>query len=187
MLDVFNSMFSSERTNTELRNMQDKLIAGGYLDEDDVAYWGRATDKATVSAWRELVKDSINLGEDMATVLRDSTLAKREDEEEADKLSQRDLVLSSTIGVQTTADQLGQQVIGRKLSGDQHARVVEFIHSLERDLHETLAPEGGQEGEAIDVQAEVAAWVERANPVEAGAYDLLEQTQAFTDFVRRPG
>lgn len=187
LLDVFNSLYSSKRTPVELRNLQDKLIAGGYLEEDDVRYWGKATDDATVRAWRTLVRDSINLGKDMNALLAEATLAKREEDEEASKAMQRDLVLSSSIGVQTTADVLGQQVLGRKLSGEQHARLVEFIHNLEREQHSALAPEGGQQAEEVDVEAEVAAWIERENGVEAGAYDVLEQFQTFNQIARRPG
>ena len=187
LLDVFNMPFSSKRTTQELQNLQDKLIAGGYLDEDDVRYWGRATDDATMKAWHTLVRDSINLGQDMMTVLKESTLAKAAKDEDESKKAQRDLVLSSTVGLQTTADALGQQVLGRKLSADQHARIVEFIHQMEREQHSTVEQEGSQEVEAIDVEAEVARWVEAQNPVEAGAYDLLEQFQVFNQIARRPG
>jgi hypothetical protein len=184
MLDAFNSLYSASRTPTELRNLQDKLIAGGYLNEEDIRYWGRATDDATIDAWRTLIRDSINLGKDMGSVLTDSTLAKRAtDEEDAHKL-QRDLVLTSGIGIQTMADALGQQVIGRKLDADQHAQVVEFIHQLERNQATALNPEGGQVAEAVDVEAEVAAWIQREEGTEAGAYDLIQQFQTFNEIAR---
>lgn len=187
MLDVMNSLYSSERTPQELQNLQDKLIAAGYLNEDDVRWWGRATDDATVDAWRTLIRDSINLGKDMASLLKDQTLAKAKKDEEEDKKSQRDLVLTSSVGIQSTADVLGQQVLGRKLSKDQHARLIEFVHQLETEQHNRLAPEGGQVAEAIDVEAEVNAWIERENGPEAGAYDLLEQFNAFNQIARQRG
>ena len=187
MLDVMNSLYAADRTPTELQNLQDKLIAAGYLAEDDVRYWGRATDDATIQAWRTLVRDSINMGQDMASLLRDQTLAKRaEDEENAEK-AQRDLVLTSSVGIAASADVLGQQILGRKLSGDQHSRLIEFIHNLEREQERTLSPEGAQEAEAVDLEAEVSRWIERENSTEAGSYAVLGQFQQFNEIARGRG
>ena len=187
LLDVYNSLRSPSRTEAEIRNLQDKLVAGGFLDEDDIRWWGQGYDPATTNAWRALVETSMAQQKSMQEILGNATRAKREEDENEAKKYQRDLQLSSSVGVATTADLLGQQVLGRKLSGDQHAQLVEFIHGLERENHELLDPEGGQEAEAVDVAAEVQAWIERENGAEAGAYDMLEQVSNFTDFARRRG
>lgn len=187
LVDAFNALNHRDRSNDEIRNLQDKLIASGYLDEDDVRYWGMATDQATRSAWRILIRDSVSQGKDMSSMLAEATQAKRDAEEEENAKNQRDLVLSSSVGLQTNADLIGQQVLGRKLSESDHARLIEFIHSLEREQHNTLAPEGSQETEAIDIDAEVERYLYQEHGAEAGAYDLLEQVSVFNDFVRRPG
>lgn len=187
LLDVFNSLYSPNRTNKELRNLQDKLIAAGYLDEENVRYWGRSTDDATVEAWRTLIRDSINTGTNMAELLKDQTIAKREKDAERDRKSMRDIVLSSRVGVAQSADTLAQQVLGRKLRPADHAKIVEFIHGLERRSANVLAPEGAQEAEEVDVAAEIEAYIERENATEAGAYDLLEQFNQFQNTARQRG
>ena len=187
LLDVYNSLLQPNRKMDEIRNLQDKLIAGGFLNEDEVLWEGRGYDPATKKAWTDLVELSLATKKDMKTLLGDATVAKRIEDEEENKKMSRDLVLTSGVGIQTTADVLGQQVLGRTLSGDDHARLIEFVHTLERDAHMTVDPEGGQEVENVDVNAEIEAWIERENGPEAGAYDMLEQMAAFNDFVRRPG
>lgn len=187
LLDVYNSLFSDQWSQQELRNLQDKLVAGGYMKDEDVRWSGRATDPATTDAWRRLIVDSINTGTDMMTLLKDQTAANRLAAEEENAKNARDIVLTSAVGIRQTANSLGVQTIGRELSQEQQAQLVEYIHNLERTQQTTMNREGSQTVEEPDIEAEVASWIERENSTETGAYDLLNQFNAFNDIARRRG
>lgn len=187
LLDVFNMLFDPTRSESDVRNIQDKLVAAGYIDDEDIQYDGRGYDQATQEAWRQLVVDSVNTGIDMAKLLQDRTISKREEDEEEEAKSLRDIVLSSTPAIRLSSDSLGQQVIGRKLSTDDHARLIEFIHNMEREQQTTLDMEGRQEVESVDMAAEIEQWISDEYSTEAGSYDVLEQFQSFNDIVRQRG
>ena len=53
--------------------------------------------------------------------------------------------------------------------------------------YEVVAVSSGDELMQLDVEAEVERYLSAENSAEAGAYDLVQQFQAFNDIVRRPG
>lgn len=193
LLDVFNSLYSTQWSTQEITNLQDKLTAAGYItddpdsDKDGVRWTGRATDPVTQDAWRQLVVDSVNSGISMDQLLKDATVAKRLADDAATKASARDIVLTSAIGIRQTANALGQQTIGRELSQEQQAQVVEYIHNMERGQQTTMNQEGSQTVEDVDVEAAVKDFIERENGTEAGAMDLLNQFNTFQTVARRRG
>jgi hypothetical protein len=192
LLDVFNSLYSSQWSNTELRNLQDKMLAAGYIPTkddgtNDIRWTGQATDPVTQDAWRQLVVDSVNTGTDMNTLLKNATIAKRNADMVKDQANARDIVLTSAVGIRQTANTLAKQTIGRDLTPEQQAGVVEYIHNMENHQQTTMNAKGSQTVEDVDVEAAVRDFIERKNPTETGAFDLLNQFNTFQQVARRPG
>lgn len=130
----------------EIRTLQTKLMDAGYFLTDDAAgneplLWGDPTDARTQSAWRALIGDSVRTGQPLYTTLEARILSAEEnelmtDEEAAAEEEQQprpDVVLTDPARIRTNADDMARGMIGRKLSDDENAALVDFIQGLERD------------------------------------------------------
>ena len=187
LLEAYNKINDPNMNPKWIENMQNKLMMAGYIDEDADIYWGDSTDRYTLEGWRQLVADSGRTKRSMADILAERTRIRDEQRAEEEETPVNDIVLTSRATVRATADRLGIDLIGRTLKPEDHARLVRFIQDMERTQQTTLDQEGSQEVERVNVEDEIAQWIEQEKPVETVSNELLGQFQAFNELVRRPG
>lgn len=192
----------------ELASVQDMLMAAGYYETGDgrrtegPLFRGDPTDELTQQAWRNLLNDSVRTREAMVPLLERRTealleaRALQEEQEEEDRLEEARkrrreemmISLSDPVGLQRDADELATRTIGRNLGEAEQQRIVEFIHSLERERGETMIERAdGNEVMSIDIQAQIENQIREGAPIEAGGKDVQSQYDAFTRMLAGPG
>jgi hypothetical protein len=167
----------------EIRKLQEKLSAAGYFDQWDgePEFMGMDTDARTQQAWKSLVQEGFKTNKSLSQILKERTQARKLDEEAGLK---NDVRLTDSAGIRIGSDTVGQQVLGRKLTDDERSRLVRFIHGLELAEGKKLDKDSNDAVESVDVGARIEEWTRSANPVEAGAYDVLSQFDTLQSIIR---
>lgn len=177
---------------TEVAKMQNLLLRAGYFADANgkstkPLFMGDATDQTTQRGWLNLIGDAIRAGQPMFDVLSKKALDAGDRFSMPDGTIAQDIVLTDSHAIAQGADDLGVKEIGRKLTDDEHAKVIEFIHGLESKAQTTSNEPGAQIVENPDIQAEINAYLQQTFPTEAGAKDVAGTYDEFTRMLAGPG
>lgn len=121
----------SSMSRNELMRLQFRMRQAGLFDNGEPTIPGDATDTRFKYAWRQLIAQSLETGRPITEVLssRQIDLLRAENSELDQALN---VQLSDPAAIRQSSDQLGTGTLGRRLSDDEHAAVVEFVHNLEQ-------------------------------------------------------
>lgn len=176
----------------EVAKIQNLLLRAGYFADANgkstkPLFMGDATDQTTQRGWLNLIGDSIRGGQPMFDTLSKKALDAGTRFADVNGLIAQDVVLTDSNAIAQGADDLGVKEIGRKLTDDEHAKVIDFIHGLEKSAQETSNEPGAQTVENTDVQAEINAYLQKTFPTEAAGKDLAGTYDEFTALLAGPG
>lgn len=212
-------------TPTEIRALQRKLVDAGYFEtaggaDGEPLFWGDPTDARTQSAWMNLLGDSVRTGEPVYDMLSRRMRLAEEAGIGGDRTGNVEdlppIALTDPARIRQNADEMARSTIGRRLSDEENARLVEFIHNLQRDEQamptdeadgrfaqvpaDQVAPDRytdaadgtttpGERDEQIqvDVNAQIAEYIRRENPTEAAGRDVALTYNDFTSLLAGPG
>ncbi len=184
----------SDMTTQEVMMLSEKLEDGGFFQMagGKPVMAGDSTDQQFKTAWRLLVAMSLEKGESMTSLLG-SQISKYETAMQEQITTQ----LSDPASVQLKADALGRDILGRKMTQEEHLKLTEFVHTLERRNSMTAAGldpdtdmpgvEQLDEGVMADIDAQMEQYVRRENPLEAEGNDVAETYEVFSGMLAGPG
>ncbi len=176
----------------EVAKMQNLLLRAGYFADANgksvkPLFTGDPTDQTTQRGWLQLIGDSIRSGQPVFDTLSKKALDAGTKFSNADGTIAQDVVLTDSAQIAQGADTIGQQEIGRKLTDDEHAKVIEFIHGLESKAQNTSNEPGAQTVENPDTQAEINQYIQQQFPTEAAGKDVAGTYDEFTKLLAGPG
>ena len=103
-----------------VKNMQDQLVRAGYMDGINARIVpGDGWDQATNMAWRRALADSYQRGIPLPQLLREQTEQRR-----------ANFKPLSTMAQQSMLDQVARSVLGRSLSNQEQAQLIQQLHTL---------------------------------------------------------
>jgi len=169
-----------------------RLENAGFLEKGAVV-GGDTTSSAFKNAWKQLASSALERGVSMT-----SFLDEREKTYQETIMSSFATRLTDPARLKLSGNTLGQQALGRKLTDDEHAKMIEFVHGLEKQnamteagLDATEGAENGvtplDEGVTADIDARMQEWIKDENSAEAGAHDMADQYEQFTRMLGGPG
>lgn len=165
--------------------------AGIYaLIGDEPIIPGDPADPAFKAAWKRLAGLAIETGKSMTALLDE-----RKRDYAAELMAQAGTALTDPARLRLSADAYARQTLGRKLNHEEQRELVAFMHELERRNATVRAgldgesPDGVEldEGIIADIDAQMQEYIERENPVEAGAHSTADQFANFETLLRGPG
>jgi hypothetical protein len=182
-----------DMTTQERLNLQEKMEKAKLLDtRNGRPLNGDPTDSRFKGAWKQLAAKSLELGVPMVDLLDERIAQAEAIEREAFSVQ-----LTDPARTRITADSMGRQMIGRKLTEEEHAQMNAFVHDLERKnsmIAAGLDPNNDYEGveqldEGIiaDIDAQMQQYLRQQAPVEAGANDVADQFDSFSQMLAGPG
>ena len=150
---------------------------------------GDPSDPQFKQAWQLMVSKMVQGGRDAQTFLTESAESFKETLEETNEDALQ-LQLTDPARLRIAADTLGQQVLGRKMTKQEQARLVQQIHQWQRTegqeiLDVTNSDEGGEVTE-VDWQARMEEMIRNDNSGEAGARDVQQQYDRFRAMLGGP-
>jgi len=181
-------------TRQQILDMSKKLEEAGFYElvGGKPIHKGSASDPKFKAAWKKLVGMSVEEGESMTSLLESRREAYQDAIEESLSAS-----LTDPARIRINAEQLGRNIIGRKLTGEEQSALTTFVHDLERRnarLDAGLSLDGSVDDETgldvnimADIDAQMAEYVERNNPVEAGAKEYADMGDTFSRLLAGPG
>jgi hypothetical protein len=173
--------------------MVQRMEKAGFLAKGAVV-GGDTTSADFKSAWATLAQSALEQGKSIVDVLEEREKAYQETI--MDSFSTR---LTDPARLRISGNNIGKSLIGRKLTDEENAKMVEFVHNLERENAKINAglnvTEGAEiagvdaldEGIQADIDARMNEWVRDENGVEAGAHDISNQYEQFTRMLGGPG
>ena len=104
--------------------------------------------------------------------------------------------LTDPARLRISADSIGQQMMGRKMTPEEHDQMIDFVHNLEmRNARITagmsadgeLSEDGLDVNIAADIDARMREWTQKQAPVETGAKDVADTYEEFSNLLAGPG
>lgn len=174
----------------ELTTMSKKLEAAGFYDlAGGKPVTLTAQDPYFKKAWQLLVGASLESGKPMVDLLTERADAYQEATDE--KLAKS---LTDPARIRINTDAVGQSMMGRKLTEQEHNDMVEFVHKLETRnarIAEGLDPDGDPETDEATITADIDARIEEymrdTNDTEASAKEVSDQYGVFSKLLAGPG
>lgn len=169
-----------------------RLERAGLLQKGAVL-GGDTTSQAFKTAWKTLASSALERGVSMVDLLDEREVAYQESV--MDSFTTR---LTDPARLRASGDSMAKQSIGRVLTDDEQAKMVEFLHDLERQNAMTeaglAAGEGANngvdaldEGITADINARMGEWIKDENAVESEAHNTADQYEQFTRMIGGPG
>lgn len=180
-----------EMTRAELIEMGNKLERAGLIPEGSVWIKGDRTDEVFKAAWRTLVGKSLESDMSMMDYLNDRTKVYQDTVNDSLAVS-----LTDPARLRISADSIGQQLMGRRMTQEEHDQMIEFVHNLEmRNARITaglsadgeLSEDGLDVNIAADIDARMREFTRQNAPVETGAKEVADVYDDFTDLLAGPG
>jgi hypothetical protein len=180
----------TQMSRAEVLAISRKLEKAGYYDLTGAkpVQDGNPYDPAFKKAWQTLMGQSIESKTPMMQLLDDRMAAFQEQLDE--RLVTR---LTDPARIRINTDAVGQSMLGRKLRPDEHERMVQFVHDLERrnaKLEAGLDPDADEpdaEGTMADIEARIEEFMRGENDTEASAKEVSDQYGVFTKLLSGPG
>jgi len=183
---LYNDMDQAEKL-----ALTDKMKKAGLFDlvGREPVIPGDTTDPAFKAAWDHLMKSSLETGKPMTELL-----AERMTAFEREKEASLSTKLTDPARLRINANGYARDVIGRHMTDDEQAKMIEFMHNLEREnakVEEGLTTDDPEtqldEGTIADIDARMQEYLVDQNPTEAGAKDVADQYEQFTQMLAGPG
>lgn len=179
-----------QMSRAEVLTISKKLEKAGYFDliGSNPVQDGNPHDPAFKKAWQTLMGQSIESKTPMMQLL-DARMEERQAQID-ERLVTR---LTDPARIRINTDAVGQSMLGRKLNPNEHARMVEFVHNLERrnaKLEAGLDPdldEPDEEGTMADIDARLEEMMRGEFDTEASAKEVSDQYGVFTKLLSGPG
>lgn len=182
----------NQMSRTELKQLTDRMIEAGLLEESEVAVKGSPTDPGFKRAWRDLISQSVQQDVPMWELLGQQ-IKMREDAKAAARESFQ-AKLSDPATIRLTTQALARQIIGRRISDEEASRLVQMVHQWEADAQfaeaeamsgETTAEDGSII--SVDWQSRMEEMLRAENPDEAEAKEQVNQYESFRTMLGGPG
>jgi hypothetical protein len=180
----------TQMSRAEVLAISKKLEKAGYYDliGSKPVQDGNPYDPTFKKAWQTLMGQSIESKTPMMQLLDDRMAAQQEMIDE--RLVTR---LTDPARIRINTDAVGQSMLGRKLRPDEHERMVQFVHDLERrnaKLEAGMDPDADEpdaEGTMADIDARIEEYMRNENDTEASAKEVSDQYGVFTKLLSGPG
>jgi len=154
---------------------------------------GDTTSPAFKAAWKALAASALERNVSMVDFLEERTESYQDTI--MDSFSTR---LTDPARLRASGDYMAKQTLGRNLNDDEQAKMVAFLHDLERQnarIEAGLAANEGEmngadeldEGITADIDARMQEWIKDENAVESQAHDTVDQYDQFTQMLGGPG
>lgn len=169
-----------------------RLEKAGLLQKGAVI-GGDTTSQAFKTAWKTLAASALERNVSMTEFLDERTTSYQETV--MDSFATR---LTDPARLRASGDYMAKQTLGRNLSDDEQAKMVKFLHDLERrnakveaGLDATEGANNGEdeldEGILADIDARMQEWITDENDVEAQAHNTVDAYDSFTKMLGGPG
>lgn len=96
------------------------------------------------------------------------------------------IALTDPAYIRQRADQLGQAILGRKLTDADRARLVSMIHDMEYASGKSQRAAGAEKYVGVDPSARLAEQVRAEHPVEAQAHDVADAYGMLREMMAGP-
>lgn len=184
---------SEQMSPAEVIAMSKRLEAAGfYQNGGKPTSAGDATDVNFKAAWKQLMVKALESGQSMTDVLDENEASYKDALQE-----QFSTQLTDPARVRMNADAIGRSTLGRKMTDEEHGKMIEFVHNLERRnamVGAGLDPdvdlpgvEQLDEGIIADIDAQMNEFTRAQNPDEAGGKDVADQYSVFSSMLAGPG